>query len=137
MRPASRRPMLAAALALLALPSWPAAPDRPRPMVLEDVVSFKTIGDLQVSPDGGTAVIAVRAARLEENRFETDLFMVDLTGGTPMRPITFSKGPDTHPRWSPDGRRIAFLSGRNGTTQVWALPRDGGEALPLTAHAQP
>jgi dipeptidyl aminopeptidase/acylaminoacyl peptidase len=106
-------------------------------MVLEDVVAFKTIADIRVSPDGRTAVIEVRAASLEENRFATDLFMVDLAGEAAVRPLTFSKGPDAHPRWSPDGRRIGFLSDRGGTTQVWALPRDGGEALPLTAHAQP
>lgn len=143
MRPLTASPFLAALLnVVLTVPAAAArtalpAPASARPFALEDVVSFRTIADLRVSPDGAAAVVAVRAADLEENRFETDLWIVDLTGMAPARQVTFTKGPDAHPRWSPDGRRIGFLSDRGGTTQVWTLPRDGGEAWQVTAHAQP
>ena len=134
-----RRPdapaLLAAALAAsLALAAGSA---EARPLALEDVVSFRTISDLRVSPDGTAAVAVVRAADLERNRFQTDLFLVDLKGTAPARQLTFTKGADGHPRWSPDGTRIAFLSDRGGTMQVWDMPRLGGEAIPLTAHARP
>jgi dipeptidyl aminopeptidase/acylaminoacyl peptidase len=120
--------------AVLALASGSAAA---RPMVLEDVVTFRTITDLRVSPDRAAAVAAVRHAELERNRFETHLFLIDLAGGAPARQLTFTRGADTHPRFSPDGKRIAFLSDRGGTMQVWGLPRQGGEAIPLTSHAKP
>lgn len=129
---------LASVAVLVFLPfldSLSAAPARP--FVLEDVVAFKTIADLRVSRDGTAAVFTVRAADLAEDRFEADLWVVDLGGAETARQVTFSKGPDRHPRWSPDDRRIGFLSDRGGTTQVWVLPRDGGEAWQATAHPRP
>ena len=39
---------------------------------------------------------------------------------------------DLHPRWSPDGRRLVFVSNRQGGWQLWQLPAEGGTAKPLT-----
>jgi dipeptidyl aminopeptidase/acylaminoacyl peptidase len=59
--------------------------------------------------------------------------MSPFAGGEAVR-LTASPKPDTRPRWSPDGRYLAFLSKRDGKkkTQVWLIDRRGGEAVQLT-----
>ena len=52
-------------------------------------------------------------------------------GGEPKQ-LTTAPGTNNHPRWSPDGKTIAFVSNRGGSAQVWLLPIDGGEARQLT-----
>jgi dipeptidyl aminopeptidase/acylaminoacyl peptidase len=108
-----------------------------RPFALEDVVSIRSIEGIAVSPDGRLAAFTVWSADLEGKRFTSDLWIVRLDGSEPERRLTFAKEDDTSPKWSPDGRRIGFLSERGGTRQVWALPASGGEAEPLTAHPAP
>ena len=49
-----------------------------------------------------------------------------------VRKFTTSKKSDRHPRWSPDGRNLAFLSNREGTSQIYALSMSGGEAQAVT-----
>src|SRR5260370_12266690 len=62
--------------------------------------------------------------------------MVPIQGGDPI-PMTAEGVSSSHPRWSPDGKLLAFLSARNnGKTQVWLLNRLGGEAVRLTDTAQ-
>ena len=46
--------------------------------------------------------------------------------------MTTGEKGDNHPRWSPDGTEIAFLSSRDGAPQIYILPVDGGEARPVT-----
>jgi len=110
---------------------------QPRPFTLEDMAAFKTITDVAVSPDGQLAVFAVRAVILAENRTQTDLWMVSTDGSRPARQLTADRPAESALRFSPDGRRVAFLADRDGSRQVWALPIDGGEAIRLTAHAEP
>src|SRR5205085_10486023 len=58
--------------------------------------------------------------------------MAPLAGGPALR-LTTSPKPERSPRWSPDGKWLAFLSGREGkNTQVWLMSREGGEAVKLT-----
>ena len=56
---------------------------------------------------------------------------IPAAGGEPKR-LTTAPGTNNHPRWSPDGKTIAFVSSRGGSSQVWLLPVDGGEARQLT-----
>ena len=108
-----------------------------RPFALQDVVAIRSIEGIAVSPDGRSAVFTVWTADLEGRRFTSDLWIVRLDGSEPERRLTFAREDDTSAGWSPDGRRIGFLSERGGTRQVWALPSSGGEAEPLTAHPEP
>ena len=85
----------------------------------------------QVSPDGTRVAFVVSTPDLEKNRNKSDIWLVSMKGGEPKR-LTTSEGADYSPRWSPDGKRIAFVSTRGGSAQVWSIPVTGGEAVRIT-----
>ena len=96
----------------------------------EDMKCFILVSDVQVSP-GGDRVLFTRQHLGEKNKKLNNLWMVDAKGGKP-RQFT-SGGADGHGRWSPDGKRIAFISGREKPIQqVFIMDADGGEARALT-----
>jgi len=105
-----------------------------RPITVEDLFALQIVSDPQISPDGSRVVCTVTAADGVANAYQTDLWLIPTGGGTP-RQLTTARGRDTTPRWSPDGRRIAFVSDRSGEKQVWLIDPDGGEARPLTSGA--
>ncbi|MCL4205184.1 MAG: S9 family peptidase [Pirellulaceae bacterium] len=115
--------MLAAAFA-------PAA-DETRPFSVHDMLAMERISDWQVSPDGRLAVFGVSTADLEANRRRNRLWMIG-TDGAGLKPLTSAAGGDAHPRWMPDGRSVLFLSSRSGSSQVWRIAVDGGEAEQVT-----
>ena len=102
-----------------------------RPMTIDDLLAVKTVSDPQISPDGKRVVYVVSEIDREANKSNSSLWGVPLAGGTPRR-LTTSPGANNHPRWSPDGKNIAFVSSRSGSSQIWLLPADGGEAHQLT-----
>lgn len=132
---------LALFLVPLLLPSLLAAADdvsgsAPRLLRTDDALALKTVGDPQVSPEGTWVAYTVRTMDAKEDRRDTDLFMVPMvqkTGAAAVR-LTASPKGESRPRFSPDGRYLAFLSGREGDkAQVWLLDRRGGEAVKLTS----
>jgi dipeptidyl aminopeptidase/acylaminoacyl peptidase len=102
-----------------------------RPMTVDDLLAVKSVGDAHPSPDGKWVVYVVSEIDRKTNKSNSDLWLVPLAGGEPKR-LTSSPGADNHPRWSPDGSQIAFVSDRGGSAQIWLLPMDGGEAKQLT-----
>lgn len=124
-RALSRR---ALALALLAVP----AAAQSRPLRVDDVFRLKDVGDPQVSPEGKWVAFTVSTMDPKKDETDTDVWLAPLAGGAALR-LTTSEKSESTPRFSPDGRYIAFLSGREGKkTQVWLLNRTGGEAVRLT-----
>lgn len=77
-----------------------------------------------ISPDGGQIAFT----------YKGDIYTVD-TGGGKARQITSSRGYDTHPVWSPDGKSIAFASDREGSMDVFIVGRNGGVPRRLTSHS--
>jgi dipeptidyl aminopeptidase/acylaminoacyl peptidase len=106
-----------------------------KPIVASDLMKIATAGQLQISPDGGRAVMAVtRKAVKNDNEYyyTRHLYVLDLTGKAEPRQLTFGERLDNDPQWSPDGKTIAFVRADGDKQQVWLLPLDGGEAQALT-----
>jgi serine/threonine protein kinase len=78
------------------------------------------------SPDGKWICFALGA-----NEAETNIFKMQTTGGEPIQLTYFGHALTSSPAWSPDGRRIAFVSDQNGTPRVWTISASGGTPQPL------
>lgn len=113
-----------------------------RPVRLDDWYQLKNIGDFTVSTDGRFVAFVVREVDRAKDRRLASVWRVPAAGGSPER-LTW-EGSAGSPRFSPDGRFLAFVSDRYverfgarkevaEAGQVWALPLSGGEAFPLTA----
>src|ERR1700751_3239476 len=109
----------------------PAIAQQKRPMTFKDLASMHRLSGPQVSPDGKWVTYEVGTPNLEANRIVHDVWLVPANGGE-ARQITRG-GSDTRPRWSPDGKRIAFLSSRDGEQQIYWITLDGGDANRLTS----
>jgi dipeptidyl aminopeptidase/acylaminoacyl peptidase len=117
-----------AVLAIFCLAS-PALAAEKRPMTSHDLWAMKRLGSPALSPDGKTVVFTVQEWSVEKNKSTTNLWLVDIAGGEPRR-LTTAQATDSSPAWSPDGRRIAFVSkrGDNETSALYVIPVNGGEA---------
>ncbi len=99
----------------------------------EDLYNLDLITDIEISPDGKTvAYTHQRVDKKTEKKF-SNIWIVATSGGAP-RQFTYGDHVDAHPRWSPDGKQIAFISNRNSETQpqIYLIPFGGGEARKLT-----
>ncbi len=132
-------PFLAVALATCGLPSVLRAqkpPIQPRAVTIDDLFQIREVQDPQLSPDAQWVAYTVKTLSLKEDKSEERIWMVPFGGGDAIA-MTAEGVSSSHPRWSPDGKYLAFLSARNeGKTQVWLLNRSGGEAQHLTDTPQ-
>jgi len=96
-------------------------------ITFDDFIHVKPISDPQVSPDGKQIVFTATKHCYHRDKVNANLYMVS-TGGGPVKQLTFTEGYDGGARWSPDGKKIAFISTRSGSAQIWMLPISGGEA---------
>ncbi len=101
------------------------------PLSVHDMLAMDRISDTQVSPDGKWLVFSVRETDLAANRGRTDIWLVGADGKN-LRRLTSHPAADANARWSPCGKCIFFLSGRSGSSQVWRIKLDGGEAEQVT-----
>ena len=101
-----------------------------RPITFDDMMKLHRVSAPQLSADGKWAAFAVSTPDMEANRNASNVWIVSTAGGEAMQ-VTQS-GHDNSPAWSPDGRTLAFLSSRDGNSQVYLLSMEGGEAKKLT-----
>ena len=101
------------------------------PFSVRDMLAMDRISDPRVSPDGKQVVFVVRTTDLEANKGRNDLYLLGADGSGPRR-LTSHEASDTSPRFAPDGKSICFLSTRSGSTQIWRIAPDGGEAQKIT-----
>src|SRR6266508_2851205 len=102
-------------------------------MVPEDVYELTGVGDPRLSPDGRTIAYAVWRIDKDSNEVKGAIWLAPVDGSTSPRQFTSGAARDADPRWSPDGRQIAFTSKRDGgVPQLYVMPVGGGEARKLT-----
>ena len=122
---------LASALALLVQSTASLAAD-PRKLTVDDLFTLKSVSGPVLSPDGAHVAYVVRSMDLKKDTSDADIYLIPSAGGDAVR-LTTSPKAETNPKFSADGKWIAFLSSREGDkNQVWLLPRGGGEASRLT-----
>jgi dipeptidyl aminopeptidase/acylaminoacyl peptidase len=96
----------------------------------EDLYRIHFVNDPQVSPDG-ERVVFVQTIMDEKKKYRSHLFIQQIKSKEVIQ-WTNGETKDTQPRWSPDGKQIAFLSNRTGKNQIWHISSAGGEATRLT-----
>ena len=125
-------------------------------MTFEDIVALNRASDAQISPDGRQVLFVLTSWDSANDRFNSDLWLAHDTREPALR-LTTNSGRDDHPRWAPNGRRLAFLSerpsdaapsasspsspsgpsGPSGSrtgAQIYLLNIQGGEPVRITSH---
>jgi dipeptidyl aminopeptidase/acylaminoacyl peptidase len=114
----------------LAIPSFSAAQAAPakRPMTFDDMMAMRRLGETAVSPDGKWLAYSVNTVDLKQNTKTAELWLQAIAGPTSASPAPFklavAQPGDGGPQFAPEGRRILFLSGRDGGQQVWLADFD-------------
>ena len=102
-------------------------------MVPEDIFELTGVSDPRVSPDGSAIAYVAWWVDRERNEYRSAIWLASTDGSTPPRRFTSGSKRDGSPRWSPDGRRLAFTSNRDDDhAQLYAMAIDGGEPRKLT-----
>src|ERR1051326_1433088 len=100
---------------------------------IEDSLNMKSVAGAQISPDGRYVAYSVQQANWDENDFVSQIWIAVPSTGERYQ-LTSGKKSATSPQWSPDSRRLAFASDRDGKRQIYVISPTGGEASQLTAE---
>ena len=127
--------LLAALAGIAGVTASAAAQESLRPFTVEDLVRLNRLSDPQVSPDGRYVAYVLRETDMDANKGRSYLWLLSLAQKD-ARPLLLTTDPasDRSPRWAPDGRTLYFLSTRGGSSQVWRIRIDGGEATKVTNY---
>ncbi|MGE0885677.1 MAG: prolyl oligopeptidase family serine peptidase [Blastocatellales bacterium] len=128
---------LICALSLVLMIGLTVTAQNKRPMTPEDVVALNRASDAQIALDGRRIAFVVTSWDRENDRFNSDIWLVNDARETVR--LTSNPKRDDHPRWSPDLRRLAFLSerGNENGAQIYLLNLQGGEPVALGLHKAP
>ncbi len=104
------------------------------PLTVEALWAMERLGSPALSPDGRLVAFTVTMFSRDDNKGQSDLWLVPADGSAAPRRLTWQKGADGSPAWSPDGSQLAFVSkrGEDDPAQLYLLPMAGGEAQPVT-----
>ncbi|HEV2881575.1 MAG TPA: S9 family peptidase [Pyrinomonadaceae bacterium] len=99
-----------------------------RPMTVDDLLKVRRVGDPQLSPDGRFIAYQISDPDKAANRSRTHIYLIPTTGGEPVQ-LTNGDASASTPRWSPDGKRIAFVRGG----QIYTMDATGGDVKKITS----
>jgi dipeptidyl aminopeptidase/acylaminoacyl peptidase len=100
---------------------------------IEQSLSMKTASGAQISPDGRYVAYVVTQTNWEDNDFTQQIWIAQTATGERYQ-LTSGKKSSSAPQWSPDSRRLAFVSDRDGKRQLYLIAPGGGEAIQLTTE---
>lgn len=127
---------IGAGAAFAAAEPTPAAAGR-RKITETDLLKFVWVADPQISPDGERVAFVRVTVDEKRDSYANSIWIVPADASEPARPFTSGSSNDSGPRWSPNGRSIAFVrstlkDGKPQPGQIWMIPTSGGEARPIT-----
>jgi len=117
-------------MALVLLNTADAVAQEKHAITFDDIIAMHRVAEAELSPDGKWVAYTIATPDMDTNRNATNIWMAPVAGGDAIQ-LTRT-GKDSSPKWSPDGKTIAFLSARSGDSQVYLLPLEGGEAHPIS-----
>jgi dipeptidyl aminopeptidase/acylaminoacyl peptidase len=100
----------------------------------ESLWKIQRLSEPALSPDGKTVAFVVRKFDADKNTSTRHLYAVPLEGGSPKQ-LTTEGSVNERPRWTPDSKRILFISNRSGSSQVWGIDADGSSPKQITSIA--
>ncbi len=121
-------------LLLVLLAASPFLSGQKKMLDAEAIWKIQRIGEPAISPDGKTVAFTVRKFDVEMNTSTRHIYVVAVDGGAPKQ-ITSEGSVNERPKWTPDSKRIAWISNRGGTAQVWTMDPDGSAPTQVTTIA--
>jgi len=113
----------------------PATKAQGRRIQISDLQKIVRVADPQISPDDKSIVVTVARANMKDDRYDSELVLVNIADGA-QRTLTSGRKGASSARWSPSGDRLAFLAiageGKDAAPQIFILPMDGGDAKQIT-----
>ena len=103
-----------------------------RPMTIDDLLAAVRVTDPQPSPDGSRVIFVRTTTDLTSGDRNADIWSVPADGSGPATELIAGSKTDNTPRFSPDGRAIAFISTRDGAPQVYVADAKGGNVRRIT-----
>ncbi|HEX8144846.1 MAG TPA: S9 family peptidase [Pyrinomonadaceae bacterium] len=125
-----KRLVTGAVILLLALASAALAQQAGRRLTVNELLKVRRVSDPQVSPDGRTVAFTITDPDVAANKSKTQVYLIGVEGGEP-RALTSGEQSAESPRWSPDGKRLAYIS----DSQVWTIDVASGEKKKVTSIA--
>jgi dipeptidyl aminopeptidase/acylaminoacyl peptidase len=107
-------------LALACLPASIVSAQENRRFTVEELLKVRRVGDPQVSPDGKGVAFTIGDVNWDANKVVTQIYVMPVDGGS-IKQLTNGASSATSPRWSPDGKKIAYTTGG----QIWVMENDG------------
>jgi len=91
----------------------------------DQILSLKRAGSPEISPDGRWVAYTVRETNWDDNSYETEIWLADVSTGS-TRQLTNAKKSSQSPSWAPDGSKLAFISDRTDKRQIYLINPQGG-----------
>jgi dipeptidyl aminopeptidase/acylaminoacyl peptidase len=101
----------------------------------EEIISLQNVSNALISPDGQHVLFQKQSADWKENSFDSEIWL-SKNGDEPFQLTNTANGSSSSPKWSPDGKWIAFLTKRDKEGQIYAIRVEGGEAIQVSNTKQ-